>query len=121
MDYGNGLNAFGAFLEFLAWMRPDEPLPARRADPARAMRHAVRSSDSEKVASLIDFLLKKVPLQWHEQAGPTFELASVSIIRAAADTEDDGFAFELNEKTHVINAIRRADEVHGESSRRFRA
>jgi hypothetical protein len=75
------------------------------------MRHAVRCSDPEKVASLIDFLLKKVPLQWHEQAGPTFELASVSIIRAAADTEDDGFAFELNEKTHVINAIRRADEV----------
>lgn len=93
-------------------MRPDEPLPARRpTDPARAMRHAVRCSDPEKVASLIDFLLKKVPLQWHEQAGPTFELASVSIIRAAADTEDDGFAFELNEKTHVINAIRRADEV----------
>ena len=114
MDYGNGLNAFGAFLEFLGCrMRPDEPLPARRADPARAMRHAVRSSDSEKVASLIDFLLKKVPLQWvpPEQAGPTFELASVSIIRGAADTEDDGFAFELNEKTHVINAIHRADEV----------
>ena len=78
-------------------------------DPARALRLAVRSGDDAKVAALVDWLLRTVPLIWPgEDKAP---LISVSIIRGAVDASSDGFAFRVDEATGIVRAIRRQDEV----------
>ena len=83
----------------------------------QALRTAVRQSDDAKVALLIDFLLKQVPLQWVSneevgEQGDDFALVTISIIRGTGDgVDDNGLAFETHEKTHIVHTIRRADEV----------
>ena len=78
-------------------------------DPARALRVAVRTGDDAKVAALVDWLLRTVPLIWPgEDKAP---LAKVSIIRGSVDASTDGFAFRLDDATGIVRAIRRPDEV----------
>ena len=78
-------------------------------DPARALRVAVRTGDDAKVAALVDWLLRTVPLIWPgEDKAP---LTKVSIIRGSVDASTDGFAFRLDDATGIVRAIRRPDEV----------
>ena len=50
-------------------MEPPSTPRRRRRDPGAALRLAVRQDDDSKVAALIDFLLKRVPLQWDADGG----------------------------------------------------
>ena len=80
-----------------------------RSDPARALRVAVRSGNEQKLAALIDWLLRTVPLVWPgDDKAP---LVAVSIIRGAADTtSSDGFAFRVDDH-HIVRGITSPDEV----------
>ena len=79
-------------------------------DPARSLRHAVRANDYAKVDALIDWLLKKVPLAWAE--GGEAKLLSCSVIRGAMESAaEDGFAFDVDDATGTVRAIRRPEEA----------
>ena len=81
----------------------------RLRDPARALRLAVRAGDDAKVAALVDWLLKTVPLAWPgDDKAP---LISMSVIRREVDASSDGFAFRIDESNGIVRAIFRQDEV----------
>ena len=80
----------------------------RLQDPARMLRLAVRQNDETKVNSLLDWLLKKVPLVH----APEEELIYMNVIRGSSTPGDDGLPFETD-AANIVRAIRisRAHEV----------
>lgn len=86
-------------------MLPGRALP----DPGRALRHAIRQDDDQKVSQIITWLLKQVPL---DPSGlPRNQLSECSVIRGASDPNSDGLSFTVNDSTHVVKSIHRPDEV----------
>ena len=113
--------------------KPQAKDDANLLDPARAMRRACRQNDDVRLARLVDWLLNKVhidscslpsplplrlafgpltgaqvPLVWeaHKDA-----LLFGKVIRGAPMPDDDGLAFEVDPRTHLVSRIRRPDEV----------
>jgi len=76
-------------------------------DPARALRLAVRHNEKSKVSSLVDWMLKRVPLIYVEGK---HAIETVTVIRGSPEPGDDGFAFEVD-ASNVIRSIRRAHEM----------
>jgi hypothetical protein len=81
--------------------------PRPQLDPARALRLAVRHNEKSKVSSLVDWMLKRVPLIYVEGK---HAIETVTVIRGSPEPGDDGFAFEVD-ASNVIRSIRRAHEM----------
>lgn len=86
-------------------MEADGTSLPRLRDPGRALRQAVRASDDAKIAALLEWLLKRVPLVWSE--GSDVTLSTINTIRSS-----EGFSFDINE-SGVVRSIRRPEGAAG--------